>query len=618
MVNQKRNWRKILLIVTGVVGVVVVLIAVAALQVRAVYTEVLNMQPTVSKAQGNLEAQDLPALRQTLGELSGQIQNVRGKLGRLAWTRWIPVVGSYYRDGGHGLEASSAGIDASIILVDAIEPYADVLGFQGSGSFSGGTAEDRIIVMLETLDKVTPQLDAVAAKLSVVDEHLGQINEQRYPFEFNGMNISEELKQLKEVVHGATAAVTDAKPALEALPTIAGMEGEKKYMVLFHNDGELRGTGGFMTAYAILRVDKGRVNAERSSDIYDLDNKFRERLRPPEMIRKNLNVPYWHLRDMNLSVDFKNNMDLFTGYYEKIPGEPKIDGVIGVDTNVLVDLLKILGPIDVPGYGRFSTDNEPRCNCPQVVYQLELIADRPVATLVDNRKGVLGPLMREIIVKAYAAPKAWWDDLFKVIVDNTSNKHLVFYFADEELQQAAESLGAAGRVSETEGDYLLVADVNLGGAKSNFFVTQDVTSQLDIAADGTVKRTLTVTYINSAPASNCNLETGQLCLNARMPNYTRIFVPKGSQLIESVGLDEEVAVTEENGKTVFEGFVNVHPQSSTKTIYTYTLPWRATEAPSGLVVQKQVGKDVSRYKMELPDRVEEFELSSDKSFDFDW
>lgn len=614
--GKRGLWWKVPLLVIGVIGVIG---GIGGWQAWGFYRQALALMPAVEKVKGNLESQDLPALVGSLDELHRGAADLEKKYRAMGWMKWIPVAGSYYRDGEHGVLAGVAAIEAGQVLAGATTPYADVLGFKGSGTFTGGTAEDRVITILSTLDKITPRLDEVAEKLKVVDSNLQQIDPNRYRFKVGEKNLAEEFLQIKEAVHGATEAVTNAKPALVQLAKVAGMEGEKKYMVLFHNDGELRGTGGFMTAYAILRVDKGRVNAERSSDIYDLDAKFRSRLKPPEPIEKYLkNVPYWYLRDMNLSADFRTNMDQFTKYYSEVPGEPDIDGVIGVDTNFLVDVLKILGPVDVPGFGRFTTDEDPRCKCPQVVYQLELIADRPVASQVENRKGVLGPLMKELLTKAYASPPPWWDDLFKAIIDNGTGKHLVFYFHDGEAQAAAERLNVAGRITETDGDYFMIQDVNFGGAKANFFVTQEVVGELQIGGDGTVSRTMTVTYTNPAPASNCNLEAGQLCLNAGLPDYVRVYLPKGSQLTEALGLDEEPKVYEDNGKTVVEGFLKILPQSSAKTVYRYKLPWKAGEAPGKLVIQKQVGADVPHYKIELPDRMEEFDLTGDKEFSLQW
>jgi hypothetical protein len=48
-----------------------------------------------------------------------------------------------------------------------------------------------------------------------------------------------------------------------------------------------------MTAYAVLKVEKGKVSPEKSSDIYDLDSKFKKRIEPPAIIKK-LQLIYSH------------------------------------------------------------------------------------------------------------------------------------------------------------------------------------------------------------------------------------------------------------------------------------------------------------------------------------
>ena len=77
---------------------------------------------------------------------------------------------------------------------------------------------------------------------------------------------------------------------------------------------------------------------------------------------------------MNWSPDFSESMELFSEEIEKA-GIKDIDGIIAVDTQVLVYLLEVLGPIEVPGYGKFSNEEVAECNCPQVIYELESFAD---------------------------------------------------------------------------------------------------------------------------------------------------------------------------------------------------------------------------------------------------
>jgi len=52
---------------------------------------------------------------------------------------------------------------------------------------------------------------------------------------------------------------------------VVGEPTEKKYLIIFQNDKELRPTGGFITAYAVFRLDSGVIHVDTSSDIYSLD-----------------------------------------------------------------------------------------------------------------------------------------------------------------------------------------------------------------------------------------------------------------------------------------------------------------------------------------------------------
>ena len=113
---------------------------------------------------------------------------------------------------------------------------------------------------------------------------------------------------------------------------------------------------------------------------------------------------------MNLSPDFKISMETFLENYERVVGKGTVDAVVAVDTKVLVDLLKVLGPIGVPGWGNFSSENDPRCDCPQVFYELERYADKPVTGFREERKGIIGPLMHSIILNAMGSPRKKWPE----------------------------------------------------------------------------------------------------------------------------------------------------------------------------------------------------------------
>src|SRR3972149_8248526 len=150
------------------------------------------------------------------------------------------------------------------------------------------------------------------------------------------------MKKAIDMVNEGVTLVSRSKPLLEAAPYLLGIESPRQYLILFQNDKELRPTGGFMTAYAIMKVDKATFEPVGSDDIYNLDAKYRPVAPAPDPIVNYIKGPYilsknLRLRDMNWSPDFGESMKLVTDEAGRV-GIGDIAGVIAVDTHLLVNL----------------------------------------------------------------------------------------------------------------------------------------------------------------------------------------------------------------------------------------------------------------------------------------
>ena len=277
---------------------------------------------------------------------------------------------------------------------------------------------------------------------------LSKIDPNKYPEKYKDLVVREKLKTILDLFKQVSSYISVSKPLLESAPYLLGMETDRQYLVLFQNDKELRPTGGFLTAYSIMKVSKAKFEPVSSDDIYNLDAKYKPNLPAPQPIVDLIKGPYVlsqniRLRDMNYSPDFKVAMDLFTEESKGI-GLTGIDGIIAVDTGLLVNLLDALGEIGVPGFGNFSTKIEPKCNCPQVIYELESFADvegpiiwDPLTGKIilkpknsDNRKKIIGPLMNSILANAFAQPKEKIPGLLDSIFKSVIEKHVLFYLYD--------------------------------------------------------------------------------------------------------------------------------------------------------------------------------------------
>ena len=98
-----------------------------------------------------------------------------------------------------------------------------------------------------------------------------------------------------------------------------------------------------------------------------------------------------------------------------------------------------------------------------------------------------------------------------------------------------------------------------------------------------------------------------------MPNYVRIYVPKGSELISFDGVGDTKDPYEELGKTVFAGFLEVRPLGVSQINLKYKLPFEL-EDEYNLLIQKQPGKNEPLYSTMIGTKTEEFFFHTWSSF----
>lgn len=610
---------------TSVILVLLLILSVViAIPTFPVIASAKKTEGQAKKAFDALKKQNITLAVEELKKTREDLIETQNSFKILLVFKYVPIVGGYINDGDHAIKAAFHGLDAADTLVAAISPYADVLGLKGQGSFVGGTAEQRVQTAVKTMGKVTPKIDDIAKDLNKVKEEVDHINPKDYPEFIVGKKIKNQIVNLRKFADDGAVFINDAKPLIKILPQLLGEPKEKKYLILFQNDKEIRPTGGFITAYTVFRLEHGVIRVAGSSDIYGLDNTISGKEKAPRPIQEFLpKVPLFNLRDSNLSPDFVESMKTFTRLYDKSAG-PEVDGIITVDTHALVGAMRILGDITVSGT-TFTTKEDPRCGCAQVIYKLEEIADTPVQAdfryvnlyaVNAARKNIIGDLMYAILQKALSSsPKLYWGSLFQEMVNQSAQKHILYYVFDQKAQTGLDAMNISGRIMPFEGDYLHINEANFGGAKANMFTTEDVSQDYKVQSDGSILKTITINYKNPFPPSDCNLERGQLCLNAVLRDWIRIYTPLGSKLVDSKGSEVKMITYNELGKTVFEGFLTVRPKGAAKFTISYTLPFKLDKGSAlPVLIQKQGGTPDFEYTVSVNGRkIEKFNLQTDKN-----
>lgn len=611
--QSRRSVAKPVGIIVGIlVAIFAIMIVTIGLPVYKVYADSVKAYAMAKQVKDALKSQDIKKMTDAIVATKSQVQIIEGDLAKLSWTRALPFVGGYTSDAVHGAAAAKHGLEAAEIMSRAVEPYSDLLGLKGQGTFVGGTAEERIMKMVETLDKVTPQIDQIADKMKLVQAEVDQIDPNRYPETIKGKVVRANIVEAKKLVSYSGTILTQARPLVKNLPNLLGVNKEAKYMILFQNDKELRPTGGFITAYAIFRVEKGKISLNEADDIYKLDDTVKKNVTPPEPIKKYLNVFGWRLRDANFSPDFESSMKAFQDIFASSSKKQDLAGIIAVDTHFLVKLMEIIGPVEI--YGQtYSAKVSTQCNCPMVVYELLKAAGTPRGYWVDNRKDMIGLLLQALMKKALAAPKQVYAPLFQSAFDLSYEKHLVFFLNDPQSEQGVQAIDFGGKIKTVPYDYLHISDANLGGAKSNLYVVRSVKQEVSITDKG-ADNALTVSYKYPHAADNCSLERKEgLCLAGIYRNYMRIYLPKGAIIKEVVGFENKSTTFEDLGHTVVDGFITIVPQGLGKITVKYSVAGDfKAKGEYRELIQKQPGTVGDKYQLVVNGNLQEFALTTDK------
>lgn len=624
MPNQNKFSRN-KIIWLSVAGLFVLFLIFNVIAGLLVYKSGTKLVASVKKLQEETKSQDLKVIATGIDRVKSDVKGLKSSYKLISWAGILPYFGGYVNDGKHAINAADSGLDAGKIVMGAIEPYSDLLGLKAGGTEapeSGEkTAQERIDFLVNTIPSLIPQIDKISGSVAKIQSEVAQINPDRYPEKYKGMEVRSKVRSAQNLIDEVATIVVNGKPMLEQVPYLLGMDSPRNYLVLFQNDKELRPTGGFMTGYSIMKVDKAKFSPTTSDDIYNLDAKYKPSTLAPDPIVDLIKGPYiisknLRFRDMNWSPDFSVSMGDVVKAGTEI-GITGIDGIIAVDTQLLVNLLEVIGPIGVPGYGNFSNNIEPKCNCPGVIYELESYADvegpiiwDPLTGKIiskpknaDNRKRIIGPLMNSVLANAMGQPKEKLAPLFEAGFKSIMEKHVIFYLMDEKVQSAVVDFGIGGTIKDYKGDYLHVNDANLGGRKSNLYVTQEVLQEIELAKDGSVEKTVTITYKNPQKYDGW--------LNSVLPNWVRVYVPKGSQLIASEGLETKADPYEDLNKTVFAGHFELRPEGVSKVTFKYKLPMKFSKEYK-MLIQKQPGTDGPLYTINLGKHEEEFYLKTDK------
>ncbi len=481
----------------------------------------------------------------------------------------------------HTLSASTAV--ASRLNTSMQRSIPIVNKVMGAAGFQTATQKDPRLSHSALLSALVGQMPAFHALLTLFMPTIEQSNRLVQSSTFPSWLVNRD--QWRSFQHNTALFTGDVKNLNTLLPIVSAMvpgHGTARYFLIYENTGELRSTGGFMTAYSYVTFVNGHLQALHSHNIYNLQPQIRYRPVAPLIIHTYLYSPLWHLRDANTSPNVPTSVKQIYKFYDSIHNAPPLNGVIFVNTWLADAIIKDIGGVTMP-----KSYNNLHLTSSNANYEMEYMAERsPLPSAL--RKKFIAIMFHDVLHKLAHSPVPVMLTTLDSVFASLQQKNIIFYFNNPHTEKLAQAQNWAGTVDgKVTGDYLEVVDENLGGHKDNFYMHYTVTSNIQQVGDR-YRQTTTVKWTNTGIYDDW--------LVVPYTSWVRFYVPYGSQLISLTGGN---AITQDyrNGtlhKTVFGNHLTMPVRLNSGESPTTATMTAEYWLPKGInlsqyVIQKQPG-----------------------------
>ena len=276
------------------------------------------------------------------------------------------------------------------------------------------------------------------------------------------------LPGIKQASQLAGLDIFNIKPevlfAAKHFPELAGFDRPKRYMISFQNSAEARGTGGILGAYAIVEINRGKLEVIKASSNVGLQHLTTLPIKHSdeyfELYGNNPGI--W--QNANLSPHFPYGAMNYLELWRLQTGEI-LDGFIATDPIALSYFLKAIGTVTLPDGLQIDSENvvEETLKTAYKRYEEDNMARKEF--LVTIMKSTFSQLLaREFSVRKM--PKA----LSQSILEN----RLLLYTTSKDTQAENEETRLAGSLNKTSDNQYRVVIQNTDASKLDYYLDREV------------------------------------------------------------------------------------------------------------------------------------------------
>jgi hypothetical protein len=382
---------------------------------------------------------------------------------------------------------------------------------------------------------------------------------------------------------------------LAAAPSILGVKGPSKYLVVLQNPAEIAPTGGFIGAADFLTLRNGSVET-----VFSGTGGFRHEVESvPPPLPEALYTPEgaWSFRRSNWSPDFPLSAHLERWFYGEDTGR-WADGVVSIVDTAIAPILAGTGPVYLPAYHQWvNATNVDALAQHYINGRYHGPSRRGSPDTI--RKQFFAEVIAALLQRVRSLPLDRFPALAAALSEETARRDIQLYDTRPGIQSAIAFMGADGGLPPAPGDFLAIVDDNLSYNKLNPYIREEASYHVDIEPDLWLDATLRLRYhVGPSPADLEAFDPTFGLWGSRhdYQDFLRVFVPAGAELEQMTGVDRW-APQPAYGLTQFAGRILV-PEGQTRTITVrYRIPANVFAASRfrryHLAVRHQPGSNLS-------------------------
>ncbi|MFC4471067.1 DUF4012 domain-containing protein [Streptomyces xiangluensis] len=216
---------------------------------------------------------------------------------------------------------------------DVVAPLARTAAGLGAAAGDDGGHLD-----LAALRRVAPQLERAAHSASGVRTEVDELPRGTW------LPAADQARaRLAEQLGVIGGVADDAAMAARVMPPMLGAEGPRRYLAVFENTAEARGTGGLPGAFAVVTAERGRLHFEdfgNDTELSDINGEVDLGAEYEALYGPSAPTSTWV--NTNLSPHFPYAGRIWAAAWQGHTGE-EVDGVFSLDPSALSGLLAASG-----------------------------------------------------------------------------------------------------------------------------------------------------------------------------------------------------------------------------------------------------------------------------------